>query len=404
MSGRLRVGVLVALLGTLGGACQPMTPRPGMDPPRQPPPQPPPGRLALTVEGEFASTQQTYTALHDGRGRPYLYVTAGAGGLLVLDVSDPTRPRLAHTVASGAFDGRYTNNLHQAGDRLYVATGNFTALPSQRPGLAVVDVSDPANARVVGRWEHAAGSRGAHVVEVRGRYAYIGASFEGLIILDVSDPAAMRLVSQVVPDINFPTPNPGAFQRPAARGLAVVGDSLLVLTYDAGGLRLLDIRDKARPREVGRHVNPAINPRVQAQAYNNVVVDGRVAYVAVDYCGIEVLDIGNVAAVRQLAWFDPWQCAGNAAKWLTSAGHTSELVLRPDRHRLFVSAGDTQLLVLDVTDPAAPVELARHGGKGDNRVAWGLDVTASHVYLAQIRSPGGPFSSNWAGVTVLGYR
>ncbi len=30
-----------------------------------------------------------------------------------------------------------------------------------------------------------------------------------------------------------------------------------------------------------------------------------------------------------------------------------------------------------------------------------LDVAPSHVLLAQIRSPGGPFSSNWAGISVL---
>lgn len=363
----------------------------------------PVGRGAPVLRWEYRSAHQTYTVQHDTRGRPYLYVAARTGGLLVLDVSNPAGPRLVRTVPGSAFNGRYANNLFQVGDRLYVAIGNFTAFPFQPPGLAVVDVSDPAAAAVIGMWEHGSGNRGAHVVEVRGPYAYLGASFEGLIILDVSDPGAIRFVSRFVPDIDFPTANPGAFQRPAARGLAVVSDDLLLLAYDAGGLRVLDIRDKSHPAEVGRYINRAIDPRVQAQAYNNVVVDGRVAYVAVDYCGVEVLDVSDATNVRQLGWWNPWQCVGNAGKWLSSPGHTNELVLQPEQDRLFASAGDTELVVLDTSDPATPAVLATYGGRNDNRVAWGLDVTGTHVFLAHIVSPGGPFRSNWSGVTALSY-
>jgi hypothetical protein len=363
-----------------------------------------PTSAPLVRSWEYRTPDQAYTVRHDARGLPFLYVTARARGLLVLDVADPAKPRLVRTVPGSSFGGRYTNNLHQVGDRLYVATGNFTALPSQRPGVAIVDVSDPATAAVVGRWEHSTGSRGAHVVEVRGSHAFLGASFEGLIILDIANPKAIRLVSRFLPDIHFPTRNPGAFQRPAARGLAVVNDSLLLLAYDAGGLRSIDIRDKTNPSEVGRYVNSAINPRVQAQAYNNVVAHGSTAYVTVDYCGVEALDISDAGNPRQLAWWNPWRCVGSALNWMSSPGHASELVLRADEQRLFVSAGDTELAILDVTVPTALREVATYGRRSDNRVAWGVDVTATHVYLAHIMSPGGPFRSNWAGVVALARR
>jgi hypothetical protein len=206
-----------------------------------------------------------------------------------------------------------------------------------------------------------------------------------------------------VPDPNFPLPNPGIFQTPAARGLAVVSDALLLLAYDAGGFRTIDIANKAAPVQIGAYVNAEISPQVQAQAYNNIVVEGTTAYVAVDYCGVEVLDFSNPAAVEQIAWWDPWECEGDPLNWFASPGHTNELVLRPEQDRLFVSAGDTELVVLDVSDPANPALEATHGAAADNRAAWGLDATGTHVYLAQIASPAVPFVSNWSGVSVLSY-
>jgi hypothetical protein len=396
--------LLAGLLALPAAACVPPGTTPGLPPPPQAPPAPPDGSVTLELISEHRTTPQTFTALHDERGRPYLYVTGRDAGLLVFEVSDPARPRLITTVPGSAFGSLYLNNLDQDGDALYVALGNFMARPHQTPGLAVVDVSDPANPTVTDVWRHDAGTRGAHVVEAGGGYAYLGGSFEGLIILDVSDRRDVRFVSRLVPDVDFPRANPPALQRPAARGLTLVSDDLLALAYDAGGLRLIDVSDKRAPREVGRYINPSINPAVQAQAYNNVVVREGVAYVAVDYCGVEVVDVRDPSRPRPLAWWNPWACAGNALNWFRSPGHASELVLRPEQDRLFVSAGDVELAVLDVRDPRAPVLEALYGAEDDNRVAWGLDVTDAHVYLAHVVSPGGPFTSNWAGVRVLAYR
>lgn len=384
--------LLPALLTACGGG--PSGPDMGGDPS---------GDLTLTRVWEDQRPNQTFTVLADRVGRPFFYVVSRDAGLLVYEASNPDAPTLVHTISGDAFTGRYTNNLAQDGNLLYVATGNFQGLPEQTPGLAIVDVSDPAAASIVDHWSLGTGTRGAHAVEVRGGLAYLAGSWSGLIVLDVSDPGAIAFVSQFLPDPDFPRPNPGLFQTPAVRGLAFVSDDLLLLTYDAGGLRTIDVSDPAHPSQLGQYVNPEIDPDVQAQAFNNVVVEGTTAYVTVDYCGVDVFDVSDPATPALLAWWNPWECDGDALSWFSSPGHTNELVLRPEQDRLFVSAGDTELAVLDISNPEAPILEATYGEADDGRAAWGLDATGSRVYLGEIASPGVPYFSNWSGVVVLGY-
>ena len=135
-----------------------------------------------------------------------LYVTDHPMGLYVLDVADADRPRRLGELERGV-------RFALAAPRLYVADGaDYTVSGSSGThafpgGFAVIDVSDPAAPREVGRIHAQAGRRdgaNVHVVAANGRYAYLGFSIlrrnlaveEYLAVVDVADPAKLRVVER----------------------------------------------------------------------------------------------------------------------------------------------------------------------------------------------------------------
>jgi hypothetical protein len=333
---------------------------------------------------------------YDKLDRPYYYVTAAASGLLVFDVSNPNQPEPIKSLPITEFASLNVMNLFQQGPYLYLALGGHFVGGQPEKGLGIVDISDPTHATMVDVWHEAEGN-GAGVVVVEGDYAYLGAMSQGLIILDISDKNDVRFVSQLIPDINFPWPNPDQSQRDKinARGMALK-DNTIYLSNDAGGLRIIDVTDKANPQEIGRYINTT----VELMAYNNVAVKDDLAYVPIDYCGLEILDVGNPANITQVGWYNPWDC-NHPADWFSSDGHTNEIVLMAEQELAFLSAGDSELTVVNVSDPAQPTLAGSFGEPGNSQGTWGLDVHDQMVLLTYIRTLGIPFRSTWAGVKLL---
>jgi hypothetical protein len=220
---------------------------------------------------------------------------------------------------------------------------------------------------------------------------------QGVMIFDVSRPEKIEHVSTFQPDIHFPRKNPGKVQHPNARGLAL-RENLLYVAYDAGGLRVLDVSDKKRPREVGRYLNPQMAKR--PQAYNNLVIDRNLAYVAVDYAGLEILDIRNPRDIRQVGWWNPWQAGTAKNNWFNSPGHTNQIALDARKNLAYLSAGDSELQVVDVSDPARPRLAARFGRTKDKLAVWGLTVSPDRVYLTYIQALS-PFQGTWSGIKAV---
>ena len=220
---------------------------------------------------------------------------------------------------------------------------------------------------------------------------------EGVVILNVADKARISEVSRIKPDVHFPRRNPGPVQHPNARGMALAGD-LLFVAYDAGGLRVIDIADKASPHEIGRYINQAMVRK--QQAYNNVVVDGSRAYVALDYCGMEILDVSKPSKIRQLASWNPWGCDKLSNMWFNSPGHTNQLVLDKSRKAVALSAGDSELQIVDVSDPRKPRLTGRFGALKNKRGVWGVSAGDGALFLTYIKTFI-PFSSQWSGIRAL---
>jgi len=145
--------------------------------------------------------------LHLALGSAYL---ATPGGLHVVDISDPTQPKVAGSLAGPA------RSVHVGGGRAYVAAG--------ASGLRIIDVSSAAAPVELGRLT-TAGS--AEDVVVIGRHALVvdSATGGGIRVADVSDPASPSEVATYT-DLR------GAWRVRVADGYAFVLANGGLFTFD----------------------------------------------------------------------------------------------------------------------------------------------------------------------------
>lgn len=333
----------------------------------------------------------------DMSGRPYLYVAQLDGGLLVLDISDPDTPTQAVVIPTAQFGGLGVTYVTQKGNSLYLALGNFFDSQGAKAGLATVSVDEPHNPKVLSVWTANAVGRGASSVLVDGDYAYLAAMSTGVDIFNVSETAQIKLVASIQPDVDFPRGNPNKVSYPNARGLAIYKNMLFV-AYDAGGLRVIDVSDKENPNEVAKYINTGIGNK--NQAYNNVLLNPPYAYVAVDYCGLEILNIQEVQNIQQVGWWNPWKCDSPSNLWLNSPGQANQVAFDSQGQIVYLSAGDSELQAVDVSDPSRPRLAGKFGAPKDGLGAWGITRSKGTIYLTYVKSLV-PFKSDWAGIKAL---
>ncbi len=354
--------------------------------------------LQLKSEIPFAILGLPQKVLQDQLGRPFCYVAAKEGGLRIFSIQNIAAPVLVKTLPPTDFLAEEVMNIWQEGNYLYLALGNFfNTNDPRRPGLAIVDITAPEAAFTTDTWLWATPVKGSAFVTVSGNYAYLGAMSNGLIILDVSNKDTISFVSQYTPDIHFPVQNPNSIQLPNVRGMAV-RDDVVFLCYDAGGLRVINVSDKSNPVESGRYIN--INALGKQQAYNNIVLHGDTAFLAVDFCGMEMLDISDTSSIKEISWWNPWDCQSATNTWLNSPGHANQLDYDAARQLVFLSTGRSELNIVDVSNPTQPQQVGSYGSPTDTYFTWGASLHGDRIYLAYISSLF-PFFSTWSGVKVL---
>ena len=340
----------------------------------------------------------TYASVIDRNGLPYVYTANLEYGLRVFDITDVSAPADVLDFAPPSFGGLKPTNLFQESGLLYISLGGFHGV-TQNAGLAILDVSDPANAVILDQWDSAAFTTGSAIVRVQNGIAYLGAMEEGIIALDVSDPANIGFVGDYQPDPLWP----GIVSYPPnARGMALRDDTLY-LAYDAGCLRAIDISDPSAMTEIGHYYNP-MQPANTAIAYNNIVLAGDHAIIATDFCGFEVVDIGDAANMQQEAWVNPWNC--NGLSWFGSDGHANELVTAMGDSLLFLGGADTELMIYDISALTQPVLVGGVISPNDSAVTWGVDVRDSLVVLGYIDNslvgfPPQPFYADEGGLRIF---
>lgn len=117
--------------------------------------------------------------------RTIAYIADGWGGLVILEVSNPTKPR---------FLGSYTNTTEA--NAVYVK--NKVAYVTQwNDGMIILDVSNPSSPKKIGEYEE---SSNPWALFSKGEHLFIADGYEGMIILDVSNPAEPREINKRMVD------------------------------------------------------------------------------------------------------------------------------------------------------------------------------------------------------------
>ena len=329
----------------------------------------------------------------------FLHAAIKEGGVKVLRIGGAQPREVAHIKKSNLAD-LDAMNLWQERSSLFVALGSFFDPKGSAAGLAIIDVSNPIRPRVRSTWKSEQRLRGSAIVvcDKKRQRAFLGVMEHGVMIFDIADPENPTHLTTFRPDPNFPRKNPPKLQVPNARGMGLHGDHLYVC-YDAGGIRVLDISDAARPRQIGRYINRAMDKK--PSAYNNIHIDGDIAYAAVDYAGLEILDIRDPQRIRQLGWWNPWKAETNANLWFNSPGHTNQIAFDRERKLVHMSGGDSELVSIDVSDPSKPELDSQHGEPKNGQGVWGLAAHGETVFLGYIRTLGVPFRGTWSGIRAV---
>jgi hypothetical protein len=158
------------------------------------------------------------------------FVADDAAGLQVIDFSNPASP----TRIGGFNSADFSLGLAVAGNLVFLADGMVAGYANG--GLAVLDVSTPANPRLLTRYDEIEASD----VAVSGQYAYVvgtgySSNFE---VLDVTDPAQPRHVGH----------------SGHAAGASVTVDGTFAYVWDTdASFAVLDITDPSKPHLVGRN-------------------------------------------------------------------------------------------------------------------------------------------------------
>lgn len=144
-----------------------------------------------------------------------------------------------------------------------------------RDGVRFVNVENPAQPQVLGRYQPSAGQAQAAVVSER--FAYVAAGFEGLITLDITDPSApVKTDHYSGSSIN-------------AVDVTLAGRRLLVADQ-YGPVIIFDLEDPSHPRRTGSL--PTIPYPIGVKAV------GATAYVALLGSGFDVFDISPASLLR----------------------------------------------------------------------------------------------------------
>jgi hypothetical protein len=212
----------------------------------------------------------------------------------------------------------------------------------------------------------------AHDVAVAGNYAYLAESWD-LYLFEISDPLSPTLVS------TWPTPGESLSAVEVAGEYAYVGAG-------RDGLRIVDISEPLTPTETAFYT--------MSDSVYDVALMGDLIYIAADQAGLHIVDVSDPHAPILAGVYDGWDVVNGVTVAESGSGKVLAYILG----EYWVDDGqwNTGLAVLDVSDPASPVEVGFYNllTEAQEVVVAGDSAGQSYIYLA----------NQPAGLTILRFR
>ncbi|NLP09443.1 T9SS type A sorting domain-containing protein [bacterium] len=193
------------------------------------------------------------------------YLAASYLGLAIVDVSSPANPRLSATTKSFNWCQGLT------------VDGNYAYMADYSKGLRIVDVSNALMPVEVGNFD----TRGkAYDVTVKSPYAFIADYDSGLCIVNVADPANPAFVAQIS-------------TSSYTMGSAVREHILFIAGGDS--IRVYDIADISNPQRIGGCRSSGFARQIE--------LAGDYAFVAAGIGGAVIFDISHPHMPQQIGYY-----------------------------------------------------------------------------------------------------
>lgn len=298
--------------------------------------------------------------------RDIVYV-AGASTVSVVDMSAPTSPTLLATIAPGP------ETLLTAPDVMALRGGVLYLAASSE--LLTYDVSDARVPRLGSRTQLSLPVLGVGVV---GDYLYLSATSQ-IDVLRLSDPLRPRIV--------------GTLAGTAAYDLTPIGPYALGLNN--GSLVSLDASTPTAPRTAAQ-----ISVGEPGSSTPRIAIAAGYAYVAIEFEGVHIIDIGTPATPAKAARIDPRPAGGpltlngsylyarNTVLDISDLGTLKDVGAYEGTMRLisggrgFAGGRDEPLRIYSLADPKTPALL---GSLPFNRPISGIAASGDYLYIS---SPG----------------
>jgi hypothetical protein len=297
---------------------------------------------------QLVSTTPTYSLCQDVTvlGQ-YAYVVEQPSGLKAINISNLGAPRVTYSSQFYFQNNDYrgvSSAVSVKDGRLYVS--DFADMEGGQHDFRVYGLADPSRPETLGVFRNlTVGVRG-HAVS--NDVAYLSNSW-AMIILDVRNPYSMQLVNTFVGGWDF------------AYGISLTGNYIYAGTMETG-LKILDITNQVQPIVAGSFDTPG-------QTFTAKYHNGYAYLPDYDY-GLRIVNVENPTSPYEVSYFNAYEYCLDVA-----------FIDKPTASYAIVDFDD-QIVALNITDPANPVEVG-HYETGDPRR---LCTRGDTIYVADRNS------------------
>ena len=264
------------------------------------------------------------------------YIAQGEGGLMIVNIADPTNPQSIASVSEGVRG--YSSNIAIKDSVVYIAAGSF--------GVTVVNVADSEKPEVTASNLSMKPAKSLHVM---GDYLFTAISEQGVKIASIS------YATQ-------PDPRSGISTSGYAHGIANTADSnYLLVACGEMGLSIFNISffddGFGNYPLIGWCDTPGYAESV------TVMNDKSIAFLACGTAGLQIIDFSDSTNVHIVGSYD-------------GSGYAKELIY--NNNRIYMTTETAGFQAIDVSDFTNPTLI----GRIDTEFALGLEMDDNYIYVA----------------------